>query len=153
MILTTINLIFEASFILKSFRISLISQVHEELVQAIKDAEEGLFHLKRARLLQEADAVLHNTNIFAEEEKVELLDPTDVEPEPLEEKCHSVGSKCRFRHIDGRWYNGQVVQLDNSMAKVSFLTPTSENMLVCKIILCEVLPCFLLVTWYSYGFN
>ncbi|CAJ1964049.1 unnamed protein product [Sphenostylis stenocarpa] len=103
--------------------------VHQELVQAIKDAEEGLFHLKRARLLQEADAVLHNTNIFTEGEKVELLDPTDVEPEPLEENCHSVGSKCRFRYKDGRWYNGQVVQLDNSVAKVSFLTPTSENML------------------------
>ncbi|ESW18515.1 hypothetical protein PHAVU_006G047900 [Phaseolus vulgaris] len=109
--------------------------VHEELVQAIKDAEEGLFHLKRARLLQEADAILHNTNIFAEDEKVEFLDPTDVEPELLEEKCHSVGSKCRFRHINGRWYNGQVVQLDNSVAKVSFLTPTSENMLMCKFFL------------------
>jgi len=157
MILTTTILIFEASFILKSLRISLISQVHEELVQAIKDAEEGLFHLKRARLLQEADAILHNTNIFAEDEKVEFLDPTDVEPELLEEKCHSVGSKCRFRHINGRWYNGQVVQLDNSVAKVSFLTPTSENMLVCKIILCQVFLYFLLVTksvlWYSYVFK
>ncbi|KAJ1380419.1 zinc finger CCCH domain-containing protein 18 [Sesbania bispinosa] len=103
--------------------------VHEELVQAIKDAEEGLLHLKRARLLQEADSVLHSTNIFIEEEKVEPLDPTDVKPEPLEEKGYSVGSKCRFRHRDGRWYNGQVVQLDNSVAKISFLTPTSENML------------------------
>lgn len=115
----------------------MIFQVHEELVQAIKDAEEGLLHLKRARLLQEADSVLHNTNIFTEE-KVDPLDPTYVEPEPLEDKCYSVGSKCRFRHKDGRWYNGQVVQLDNSVAKVSFLTPTSENMLVCKIILCQV---------------
>ncbi|KAH1153831.1 hypothetical protein AAZX31_18G087100 [Glycine max] len=109
--------------------------VHEELVQAIKDAEEGLLHLKRARLLQEADSVLHNTNIFTEEEKVEPLDSTDVEPEPLEDKCYSVGSKCRFRHKDGRWYNGQVVQLDNAVAKVSFLTPTSENMLMCKFFL------------------
>jgi len=77
--------------------------------------------------------VLCKTDIFTEEGNVELLDPTDVEPEPLEDKCYSVGSKCRFRYKDGRWYNGQVVQLDNSMAKISFLTPTSENMLVCKI--------------------
>ncbi|KAK7287547.1 hypothetical protein RIF29_00828 [Crotalaria pallida] len=107
--------------------------VHEELVQAIKDAEEGLLHLKRSRLLQEADSVLHSTNLFTEEEKVEPLDPTNVEPEPLGQNCYRVGSKCRFRHKDGRWYNGEVVLLDNSMVKVSFLTPTSENMLVCKI--------------------
>lgn len=116
----------------------MISQVHEELVQAIKDAEEGLLHLKRSRLLFEADAVLRSTNIFAEEEKVEPLDPADVEPEPLEGKSFSVGSKCRFRYKDGRWYHGQVLQLDNSVAKISFLTPTSENMLVRKIILGQV---------------
>ncbi|KAI4307962.1 hypothetical protein L6164_031086 [Bauhinia variegata] len=108
---------------------------HEELVQAIKDSEEGLFHLKRARLLREADAVLHTTNIFAEEDKVEPLDPTDAEPELLEEQSYSLGSKCRFRHTDGRCYNGQVVQLNNSAAKISFLTPTSENMLICKFFL------------------
>ncbi|KAF7815879.1 Zinc finger CCCH domain-containing protein 18 [Senna tora] len=103
--------------------------VHEELVQAIKDAEEGLLHLKQARLLHEADSVLHSSNLFAEEVKVEPLDPTDVEPEPLEEQHYSVGSKCKFRHTDGRWYNGQVVQMNNSSAKISFLNPTSENML------------------------
>ncbi|KAG5090958.1 hypothetical protein JHK82_049736 [Glycine max] len=121
----------------KKISIMYMLQVHEELVQAIKDAEEGLLHLKRARLLQEADSVLHNTNIFTEEEKVEPLDSTDVEPEPLEDKCYSVGSKCRFRHKDGRWYNGQVVQLDNAVAKVSFLTPTSENMLNAKVQMCK----------------
>ncbi|CAI8596640.1 unnamed protein product [Vicia faba] len=110
-------------------------EVHEELVQAIKDAEEGLLHLKRSRLLSEVDALPHSTNIFAEEEKVEPLDPADVELEPLGEKCFSVGSKCRFRYKDGRWYHGQVLQLDNSVAKISFLTPTSDNMLMCKFFL------------------
>lgn len=83
--------------------------------------------------------------MFTEEEKVEPLDPTYVEPELLEEKCYSVGSKCRFRYKDGRWYNGQVVQLDNSVAKISFLTPTSENMMVCKSILGQICPFFLLL--------
>ncbi|MCI05289.1 zinc finger CCCH domain-containing protein 18-like, partial [Trifolium medium] len=78
------------------------AQVHEELVQAIKDAEEGLLHLKRSRLLSEADTLLPSTNIFAEEEKLEPIDPADVEPEPLEEKCYPVGSTCRFRYKDGR---------------------------------------------------
>lgn len=105
--------------------------VYEELVQVIKDAEEGLFQLKRARLLREADSVLNGCNHKSEDVKVEPLDPADVEPEPLEEQSNLVGSKCRFRHSDGRWYNGQIVALDDSdSAKISFLTPISENMLV-----------------------
>lgn len=109
----------------------MFSQLHEEIVQAIKDAEEGLLHLKRARLLREADLVLDGSAHADEDVKVETLDPTDVEPEPLEEPSYTVGSKCRFRHTDGRWYNGQVIGLDGSnSAKISFLTPTSENMLV-----------------------
>lgn len=109
-----------------------VVKVHEELVQAIKDAEEGLLHLKRARLLREADSVLRGCDSNAAEDvKVEPLDPTDVEPEPLEDQSFIVGSKCRFRHTDGRWYDGEIVGLDGSnSAKISFLTPTTENMLV-----------------------
>lgn len=106
-------------------------KVHEELVQAIKDAEEGLLHLKRARLLREADSVLRGCDSNAEDVRVEPLDPTDVEPEPLEDQSFIVGSKCRFRHTDGRWYDGEIVGLDGSnSAKISFLTPTTENLLV-----------------------
>lgn len=107
-------------------------KVHEELVQAIKDAEEGLLHLKRSRLLREADSVLRGRDSNATEDvKVEPLDPTDVEAEPLEDQSFIVGSKCRFRHTDGRWYDGEIVGLDGSnSAKISFLTPTTENMLV-----------------------
>ncbi|KAL0297378.1 UNVERIFIED_CONTAM: Zinc finger CCCH domain-containing protein 22 [Sesamum radiatum] len=103
--------------------------VHVELVQAIKDAEEGLFQLKRARLLREADSVLQ-ASLSSDDVKVEPLDPTDVEAEPLVDESYSVGSKCRFRHTDGRWYNGLIVGLEGSeFAKISFLTPTSESML------------------------
>ncbi|CAK7353996.1 unnamed protein product [Dovyalis caffra] len=110
--------------------------VQEELVQVIKDAEEGLLHLKRARLLREADSVLRASNHAVEDVKAEPLDPFDVEPEPLGDKSYTVGSKCRFRHVDGRWYNGQIIELDGSdSAKISFLTPTSENMLLCKFFL------------------
>ncbi|KAL0447580.1 UNVERIFIED_CONTAM: Zinc finger CCCH domain-containing protein 18 [Sesamum latifolium] len=106
--------------------------VHVELVQAIKDAEEGLFQLKRARLLREADSVLQ-ASLSSDDVKVEPLDPTDVEAEPLVDESYSVGSKCRFRHTDGRWYNGFIVGLEGSeSAKISFLTPTSESMLMCK---------------------
>lgn len=106
-------------------------EVHEELVQAIKDAEEGLLHLKRSRLLREADSVLRGRDSNATEDvKVEPLDPTDVEAEPLKDQSFIVGSKCRFRHTDGRWYDGEIVGLDGSnSAKISFLTPTTENML------------------------
>ncbi|KAJ8751810.1 hypothetical protein K2173_026001 [Erythroxylum novogranatense] len=112
--------------------------VQEELVQAIKDAEDGLLHLKRARLLREVDAGLHDSNSTAQNVKVEPLDQTDVKPEPLEEQSYSVGSKCRFRYIDGRWYNGEVVRFEDSdTAKISFLTPTAEKMLICKFFLQE----------------
>ncbi|KAK6927675.1 E3 ligase, CCCH-type zinc finger [Dillenia turbinata] len=110
--------------------------VHDELVVTIKDAEEGLFHLKRARLLQEADSALLNSKFTSENVKVEPLDPSDVEAEPLEDQCFAVGSKCRFRHADGRWYNGQIVGLEGfDTARISFLTPTSEKMLMCKFFL------------------
>ncbi|KAI3453991.1 hypothetical protein Pfo_010654 [Paulownia fortunei] len=109
--------------------------VHVELVQVIKDAEEGLFQLKRARLLREADSVLEGS-LSSDDVKVEFLDPTDVEAEPLVDQSYSIGSKCRFRHTNGRWYNGLIVGLEGSeSAKISFLTPTSESMLMCKFFL------------------
>lgn len=111
-----------------------LTQVYEELVQAVKEAEEGLFHLKRARLLREADSILQDSKYIAEDVKAEPLDSAEVEAEPLEDEGYRVGSKCRFRHTDGRWYNGLIVGLEGSdSAKISFLTPTSENMLVSKI--------------------
>ncbi|WCJ30436.1 zinc finger (CCCH-type) family protein / D111/G-patch domain-containing protein [Euphorbia peplus] len=110
--------------------------VQEELVQAIKDAEDGLLHLKRARLLREIDASLCVPKHTVDNVKIETLDPDEVAPEPLEELSYSVGSKCRFRHSDGRWYNGKIVELaDSSTAKICFLAPTSENMLMCKFFL------------------
>ncbi|PIN11900.1 putative RNA-processing protein, contains G-patch domain [Handroanthus impetiginosus] len=109
--------------------------VHGELVQAIKDAEEGLFQLKKARLLREADSVLQGSP-NSDDVKVEPLDPKDAEAEPLVDQGYFIGSKCRFRHTDGRWYNGVIVGLEGSnSAKISFLTPTSESMLICKFFL------------------
>ncbi|XP_050363830.1 zinc finger CCCH domain-containing protein 22 [Argentina anserina] len=103
-----------------------------EVIQAIKDAEEGLLHLKRARLLREVDSALGPSQHANKDVKAEPLDPT----ESLDEPCYSVGSKCRFLHSDGRWYNGQIIGLDAfNTAKVAFLNPTSENMLICKFFL------------------
>ena len=128
-----------------------MTQVQEELVSAIKDAEEGLFQLKRSRLLREADSALQSSlgspkdsepepihptdpqspKVAIDDVKAEPSDHTNVEAEPLEEPSYYIGSKCRFRHSDGRWYNGQIVQLVGSCsARVSFLTPTSEKMVV-----------------------
>ncbi|KAI5669570.1 hypothetical protein M9H77_19423 [Catharanthus roseus] len=109
--------------------------VQAELVQAIRDAEEGLLHLKQARLLQEVDIVLQQPKVLVEDAKVETLDSIDVQSEPLADQSYSVGSKCRFRHTDGRWYNGVVVGLEGHFAKLSFLTPTTESMLMCKFFL------------------
>ncbi|XP_006649124.2 zinc finger CCCH domain-containing protein 18 [Oryza brachyantha] len=111
-------------------------EVHEELLAAIKDAEEGLLHLKRSRLVKQIDEIFPNqeSTSKAPEFSAETLD--DVEPEPLEPQEFPVGSKCRFRHKDGRWYNGCIIGLEGSSdARISFLTPTSENMLMCKFFL------------------
>lgn len=117
----------------------LLVKVHEELVLAIRDAEEGLLELKRSRLLQEADSILAKST--GGDVQVEPLDPTNIEAQaeqPLEANSYSLGSKCRFRHTNGRWYDGRIVEMDGSTsARISFLTPTSENMVVSSISLCN----------------
>nr|BAK04254.1 predicted protein [Hordeum vulgare subsp. vulgare] len=113
-------------------------EVHGELLSAIKDAEEGLLHLKRSRLVTQIDEIFPNQESasVSAEAAIEPSDPDDVEPEPLEPQEFSVGSKCRFRHNDGRWYNGCILGLEGSgNARVSFLTPTSEKMSMCKFFL------------------
>ncbi|KAK3155505.1 hypothetical protein QOZ80_2BG0204040 [Eleusine coracana subsp. coracana] len=113
-------------------------EVHEELLAAIKDAEEGLLHLKRSRLMKQLDDIFPNQEAAPQspEVAVEPIDPNDVEPEQLEPQDFSVGSKCRFRHKDGRWYNGCIVGFEGSSdARISFLTPMSENMSMCKFFL------------------
>ncbi|KAG0482424.1 hypothetical protein HPP92_010508 [Vanilla planifolia] len=112
--------------------------VHEELQFAIKDAEEGLLHLKRSRLLKEADSIFvgQEPGIIMEDVNAELLDHKNSLRESTATEIYSVGSKCRFRHTDGHWYNGYIVALEGAnTARISFLTPTSENMLICKFFL------------------
>ncbi|EMS53526.1 Zinc finger CCCH domain-containing protein 18 [Triticum urartu] len=118
-------------------------EVHGELLSAIKDAEEGLLHLKRSRLVKQIDEIFPNQESasLSTEAAIEPLDPNDVEPEPLEPQEFSVGSKCRFRHNDGRWYNGCILGLEGSgNARVSFLTPTSEKMSPCYLVTTRVNP-------------
>ncbi|ERN07087.1 hypothetical protein AMTRI_Chr12g240010 [Amborella trichopoda] len=112
--------------------------VHEELIAAIKAAEEGLFHLKRSRLLLEANHLISGAGSDSNYQEVEPepLEPSKVEAEPLEEKGFSVGARCRFRHTNGRWYDGHVIGIEGvHSAKISFSTPTSENMVICKFFL------------------
>ncbi|KAB1204773.1 Zinc finger CCCH domain-containing protein 18 [Morella rubra] len=80
--------------------------VHDEVVQAIKDSEEGLFRLK-----------MSNRNHWRS--RVTEISRSDF-----------------VDYTNGRWYSGRIVELDGSeSAKISFLTPTSENMLMCKFFL------------------
>ncbi|CAN8315030.1 unnamed protein product [Cochlearia groenlandica] len=106
--------------------------VHEELVGAIKEAEEGLLHLKRARLLLEADIVLHGLSHGVG------VKANELEPAKAEYEKDIDGSKCRFRHTDGRWYNGRIIGFEGSdSAKITFLTPTSESMMMCKFFMLQ----------------
>lgn len=109
--------------------------VHAELVQSIQDAEEGLLHLKRTRLMRECDSVLQGSRSPVDVVELETVDAADVEAESLADESFAVGSKCRFRYTDGRWYNGFIIESGGVSAKVSFLTPTTDSMLICKFFL------------------
>ncbi|KAK1276328.1 Zinc finger CCCH domain-containing protein 18 [Acorus gramineus] len=108
--------------------------VHEELLLGIRDAEEGLLHLKRSRLLSEADEILARQ--ASEKSATRGVETEPIDPEPLRSEGYVVGSKCRFRHTNGRWYNGRLIAMEGAgSARVSFLNPTSDNMLMCKFFL------------------
>lgn len=122
---------------------TLLLKVHEELVVAIRDAEEGLLCLKQARLMREAVTILAKQftgsiiqdGSIDQDVPVEPLNPSILmlrfRYTDLEMKRFAMGSKCRFRYTDGRWYNGFVIsQNDADSVKVSFLMPTTERMLV-----------------------
>lgn len=115
-------------------------KVKEELLACVKAAEESVFQLKRARLLQELDAI----SPAEEPEKFRppgIANPTttqDLNSSSAEGVSQLVqlssiteGTVCRFRHTNGRWYNGKVCSVDKSgVARVFFLSPTNENMQV-----------------------
>lgn len=113
----------------------LTMKMKEELSASIKAAEHSLFQLKRARLLQEVDAMARASEVvvpISNTGEIPSLIPDEREPEQQQEPTFPVGSKCRFRHTNGSWYNGKVFAVDeeSAVARVSFLSPTSENMQV-----------------------
>lgn len=110
-------------------------KVREELLMAVKGAEESLFQLKRARLLREVDVMVQQSNQQSELQPAEAASrssPLNSEADPEGAlQLFQAGSKCRFWHTDGRWYNGRIIRLEGgSVARVSFLTPTSEKLQV-----------------------
>ncbi|KAH7426263.1 hypothetical protein KP509_11G092700 [Ceratopteris richardii] len=107
-------------------------EVHEELSAALKSAEESLLHLKKNRLLQEIDLALdvkaHEVDTAQTISKAETSDLSAEAENPF-----PIGSKCRFRHANGRWYYGQILEADDEgFVRVSFLMPTTEKMQMCK---------------------
>ncbi|KAL2614041.1 hypothetical protein R1flu_025733 [Riccia fluitans] len=120
-------------------------QVKEELLACLKTAEESVFQLKRARLLRELDSIPS-----VEEQQIVNSSPTgksadnpgselnfiEESPQSVQLSSFAEGAKCRFRHTDGRWYNGRVHGLDEAgIARVFFLTPTNEKMQICRFFL------------------
>jgi hypothetical protein len=86
--------------------------------------------------LKQIDAVFpsEEPSPLPQDSEIEPIETAEVESEDLPAPEFVVGSKCRFRHRDGRWYNGQIIGFEgNSSALVSFLNPISENMMVSLI--------------------
>ncbi|CAM8969433.1 unnamed protein product [Rhodiola kirilowii] len=89
--------------------------IREELVQAIKHVKEGIFELKRAGYCEKLILCLVVRVVLLKME--EIIDLTDDKAEPLE----------------GR--RGGVLDQNVEVAKIAFLIPTTEKMLMCKFFL------------------
>ncbi len=120
-------------------------KVREELLGAVKGAEESLLQLKRARLFREVEAMADLREADGSSDPSEAADvsfqpatsPCPVDTDAATPHPFVVGGKCRFRHSDGRWYNGRIMSIDNDdVARLSFLYPTTENMQVFNSLSC-----------------
>ncbi|KAK9813258.1 hypothetical protein WJX72_011523 [[Myrmecia] bisecta] len=109
-----------------------LEEMKQQLQEAVKELESALLDMTKERLLGMVDAAQPgNTSQAAHPEAVggagEGRDgngaaaSSDLAVQP--------GSTCRFRYIDGRWYNGLVVDCSASEATVQFLMPTKAYML------------------------
>ena len=87
--------------------------------------------MKRSRLLKELDKItsVYESDSLTGDQKNDNPVENAVTHQELNDL--SVGSRCRFRYSDGRWYNGFVEGFEGAgSVRISFLNPTSEKMLV-----------------------
>ena len=102
-----------------------------ELAAGIRDTEEGLFGLKRQRLLSQLDAMQASGDAAAAQQKEQQQEGPDPRGGSVgggaatgPSASHEPGTCCVFRHTDGRHYFGRVLEAGGTTVWVQFAHPT-----------------------------
>ncbi|KAK3272422.1 hypothetical protein CYMTET_19281 [Cymbomonas tetramitiformis] len=118
-----------------------LEMLREELLTAVEGAKAALLEIKQARLLSMLDGIGAATAAASSVDKGQPATEAAAEEQEevfeLRKRWQAPGVDCRFRHTDGRWYHGTIMELQteaggSESAVVAYARPSQRSMQMCR---------------------